>query len=69
MQSIYAMHQNGSDNLEGQEKFLFYSIDAIQDLYLIMLSSLIEMAKKEKVFLHLSSQKHLATKEERNPNN
>ena len=69
MQSIYAMHQNGSDNLEGQEKFLFYSIDAIQDLYLIMLSSLIEMAKKEKVFLHLSSQKHLATQEERNPNN
>jgi N utilization substance protein B len=63
------MHQNGSDNLEGQEKFLFYSIDAIQDLYLIMLSSLIEMAKKEKVFLQLSSQKHLATKEERNPNN
>jgi N utilization substance protein B len=63
------MHQNGSDNLEGQEKFLFYSIDAIQDLYLIMLSSLIEMAKKEKVFLHLSSQKHLATLEERNPNN
>jgi N utilization substance protein B len=69
MQSIYAMHQNGSDNIEGQEKFLFYSIDAIQDLYLIMLSSLIEMAKKEKVFLQLSSQKHLATKEERNPNN
>lgn len=69
MQSIYAMHQNGSDNLVGQEKFLFYSIDAIQDLYLIMLSSLIEMAKKEKVFLHLSSQKHLATPEERNPNN
>ena len=69
MQSIYAMHQNGSDNLEGQEKFLFYSIDAIQDLYLIMLPSLIEMAKKEKVFLHLSSQKHLATLEERNPNN
>jgi N utilization substance protein B len=69
MQSIYAMHQNGSDNLEGQEKFLFYSIDAIQDLYLIMLSSLIEMAKKEKIFLHLSSQKHLATLEERNPNN
>ena len=33
-----------------------------------MLSSLIEMAKKEKVFLHLSSQKHLSTREERNPN-
>ena len=68
MQSIYAMHQNGSDNLEREEKFLLHSIDAIQDLYLIMLSSLIEICKKETVFLHLSSQKHLATKEERNPN-
>lgn len=68
MQSIYAMHQNGSDNMESQEKFLFYSIDAIQDLYLIMVSSLIEIVKKEKVFLQLSSQKHLATPEERNPN-
>lgn len=68
MQSIYAMHQNGSDNLEKEEKFLFYSIDAIQDLYLIMLSSLIEICKKESVFLHKSSQKHLATPQERKPN-
>jgi transcription antitermination protein NusB len=68
MQTIYAMHQNGSDNLEKEEKFLFYSIDAIQDLYLIMLSSLIEICKKETVFLHKSSQKHLATPQERKPN-
>jgi N utilization substance protein B len=68
LQSIYAMHQNGSDNLEKEEKFLFYSIDAIQDLYLIMLSSLIEICKKETEFLHKSSQKHLATPQERKPN-
>lgn len=68
MQTIYAMHQNGSDDLEKEEKFLFYSIDAIQDLYLIMLSSLIEICKKETIFLHKSSQKHLATPEERRPN-
>ncbi len=68
MQSIYAMHQNGSDNLEKDEKFLFYSIDAIQDLYLIMLSSLIEICKKEAIYIELSSKKHLATPEERNPN-
>lgn len=68
MQTIFAMHQNGSDNLEKQEKFLFHSIDAIQDLYLIMISSLIEIAKKETEFLHLSSKKHLATLQERNPN-
>lgn len=68
MQSIYAMHQNGSDNLEKEEKFLFYSIDSIQDLYLTMLSSLIEICKKEAQYLHLASKKHLATSEERTPN-
>ena len=68
MQSIYAMHQSGSDNLEKEEKFLFYSIDNIQDLYLIMLSSLIEICKTETIFLHKSSLKHLATPEERKPN-
>ena len=68
MQSIYAMHQSGSDNLEKEEKFLFYSIDNIQDLYLIMLSSLIEICKTETVFLHKSSLKHLATPEDRKPN-
>ncbi len=68
MQSIYAMHQNGSDDLIKEEKFLFQSIDAIQDLYLIMLSSLIEICKKETVFLQKSSQKHLATQQERKPN-
>ncbi|RTY95294.1 transcription antitermination factor NusB [Flavobacterium sp. GT3R68] len=68
MQSIYAMHQNGSDSLEKEEKFLLYSIDNILDLYLIMLSSLIEISKKEEVYIEKSSQKHLATAEERNPN-
>ncbi len=68
MQSIYAMHQNGSDDLEKEEKFLFYSIDSIQDLYLTMISSLIEICKKETIFLQKSSQKHLATAQERKPN-
>jgi transcription antitermination protein NusB len=68
MQSIYAIHQNGSDTLEKEEKFLFYSIDSILDLYLTMVSSLLEICKKEQVFLHLSSKKHLATAQERNPN-
>ena len=68
MQSIYAMHQSKSDNLEKEEKFLFYSVENIQDLYLIMLSSLIEIKKTEEVFLDKSSKKHLVTPEERNPN-
>jgi N utilization substance protein B len=68
MQSIYAMHQNGSDNLEKQEKFLNASIENILDLYLIMLSTLTEIRKKEIDFIEISKKKHLATAEERNPN-
>ena len=68
MQSIYAMHQKSSDELEKEEKFLIQSIDNIQDLYLIMLSSLTEIRKKEIIFLETSSKKHLATPEEKNPN-
>jgi N utilization substance protein B len=51
MQSIYAMHQNGSDSIEKQEKFLLYSADNILDLYLVMLSSLIEIGKK-RIFVY-----------------
>ncbi|MCG2611769.1 transcription antitermination factor NusB [Flavobacterium sp. SM15] len=68
MQSIYAMHQNNSDNMEKEEKFLFQSIENVQDLYLIMLSALVEIRKAEEDFIEKSSKKHLATKEERNPN-
>ncbi|HMI06555.1 MAG TPA: transcription antitermination factor NusB [Flavobacterium sp.] len=68
MQSIYAMHQNGSDNLEKEEKFLLFSIESIQDLYLIMLSALIEIRKKEINFLEKSSKKHIVSAEDKNPN-
>jgi N utilization substance protein B len=68
MQSIYAMNQNGSDSIEKEEKFLLYSIENIQDLYLTLLAALVEIRKKEVVFLQKSADKHLATKEEKNPN-
>ena len=68
MQSVYAMHQNNSDNLEKEEKFLFYSIENIQDLYLTMVSSMMEIRNKEEDFLDKSSKKHLVTAAERNPN-
>ena len=68
MQSIYALHQKNSDEIEKEEKFLLHSIDSIQDLYLIMLSSLIEIRKKEIVFLEASSKKHLSTPEDKKPN-
>ena len=68
MQTIYAMQQNQSDLMDSSEKFLNYSLESIRDLYLLMLSSLIEVQKVENEFLELSAQKHLATPEERNPN-
>ncbi len=68
MQTIYAMHQSGSDDLTKQEKFLKASLDNILDLYLILLSSLVELRKKEETYIELAKNKHLATPEERNPN-
>jgi N utilization substance protein B len=68
MQAIYAMHQSGSDDLAKEEKFLLTSAENILDLYLLLLSSLIELREKEEEFLEISSKKHLATAEEKNPN-
>jgi N utilization substance protein B len=68
MQSIYTMHQHQSDNLDKEEKFLYQSIDNMHNLYLLLLSSLAEIQKKEAIYLEIASRKHLATKEEKNPN-
>lgn len=68
MQTLYAMQQTQSDRMDTNENFLFQSIENIRNLYLMMLSSLIEMQKNEQEFLELSAQKHLATPQERNPN-
>jgi transcription antitermination protein NusB len=68
MQGIYAMHKHESENLDKEEKFLFQSIENMYDLYLLMLSALLEIRLKEEEYLELASKKHLATKEERNPN-
>ena len=68
MQSIYAMHLSKSDDLEKQEKFLLFSLDNIQDLYLTMMSIFSAIQKTEATLLDKSSKKHLATKEEKKPN-
>lgn len=62
------MHQKNSDDIEKEEKFLMHSIDSIFDLYLTILSALVEIQKKEIEFLDASSKKHLATPQEKNPN-
>ncbi|WP_010250179.1 transcription antitermination factor NusB [Myroides injenensis] len=68
MQTLYMMQQSNSENIQAGEKFLINSIENIQDLYLLMLSTLIEVRKKEEDYISLAKKKHLATSEERNPN-
>ena len=66
LQSIYALRQSNNPDLEKQEKFLFYSIDQMLDLYALSLQLLVEMRKADRKFLVTSQQKHLATSEEKN---
>jgi len=68
MQTIYAMHQTGSDDLAKEERFLVQSVDAIADLYLLMVSVLLELRAKEIDFLEKSKNKFLATAEDIKPN-
>lgn len=68
MQTLYAMQQSNSEQVQSGEKFLIHSIESIQDLYLLMLTTLIEIRKKEEEYVSLAQKKHLATQEERNPN-
>lgn len=68
MQTLYALHQSNSDQVQIGEKFLTHSMDSIQELYLLMLTLMIEIRKREADYLDIAQKKHLATKEERNPN-
>lgn len=67
MQSVYAFNQSEHPDLDKQEKFLFYSIGQMLDLYLLMLQLLIEMRNHAENFLLISQKKHLATALEKTP--
>ena len=68
MQSLYAMQQSNTDQIQSGEKFLINSIENVEDLYLLMLTTLTEIRNKEEEYQEVSSKKHLATAQERNPN-
>ena len=67
LQSIYALNQGKNPDLSKQEKFLFYSIDQMHDLYLLMLQLMIELRDHAENYLDVSKKKHLATQVEKNP--
>lgn len=68
MQSVYAILISNSDNLNKEEKFLLNSIDRMYDLYVLILSILIDVQEKASNHLEISKKKHLASSEEKKPN-
>ena len=68
MQSVYAMITSKTDDLLKEEKFLNESIQKLQDLYVLQLQLLVEVQKLAEANIEISKKKHLATKEELQPN-
>ncbi|MFC4721035.1 transcription antitermination factor NusB [Geojedonia litorea] len=68
MQTLYALNGGENDDIKKNEKFLLYSLDSMYDLYLIILSLLIEVQKRAEDQLEKTQKKLLATKEDKNPN-
>jgi len=68
MQTIYAYNGGEKQDFGKDQKFLLYSIDNMYNLYLLILSMFIEIQKKAEDQLEKVQQKHLATKEDKNPN-
>lgn len=68
MQSVYALLQSKSDNLNKEEKFLYASIDKMYDLYVLILCLLVEVRDMERNHIEISKKKFLATPQELKPN-
>jgi len=68
MQTLYAFNGTESDDLKKDEKFLLQSLESMYDLYLILLSLLVEVQKKAEDHLAKTQKKFLPTHEDKNPN-
>ena len=67
MQSIYAFWKSETSDLTRTEKFIDSSSQSMYDLYLLMLSLLVEVQKVAEDRLIKSQKKYLATEAEKNP--
>ena len=67
MQLIYALKISNFNCDSSTEKQLFKSLEDIYDLYLVLISILIEIQIKAESYLKLAQQKHLATSDDKNP--
>ena len=68
MQTMYAFKGGESDDFSKDQKFLLFSIDNMYNLYLLLLSLLLEVQKRAENDLEKKQKKHLATKEDKDPN-
>ncbi len=68
MQTMYAFKGGESDDFSKEQKFLLFSIDNMYNLYLLLISLLIEVQKRAENDLQKKQKKHLATKEDKDPN-
>ena len=68
MQSLYASKGGESEDFGKDQKFLLQSIYSMYNLYLLLISIFIELQKKGLNHSEKLKQKHLATKEDKNPN-
>lgn len=68
MQTLYAFKESEGDDFSANEKFLLSSIDNMYNLYLLLISLLIEVQKRTEDDLQKKQKKHLATQEDKNPN-
>ena len=68
MQTLYAFKGSESDDFSKDQKFLLFSIDNMYNLYLLLVSLLIEVQKRAEDDLQKKQKKHLATKEDKDPN-
>lgn len=66
--NLYAHLKSGSDNLKASEKNLVESIDKAYDLYFLMMSLIVEVARYAESRQELARQKMLPTYEDLNPN-
>lgn len=68
MQTLYAFKGGESDDFTKDQKFLLFSIDNMYNLYLLLISLLLEVQKRAEDDLQKRQKKHLATKEDKDPN-
>lgn len=67
LQSVYAYYQCKHQDLDKQEKFLWYSMDQMLELYLLILQLFVSMRNHAEEYLLKSQKKHLATQSELDP--